>query len=79
MKPTIYLLTTSGKNPGLASAAKTLIKAAGLEADVDTQKQLVANIEALRTSIDSNLNKVVQKIDSSNMNFDALEQSYSKD
>ena len=59
------------KNPGLTAAAEALIEAASLEADAVTQKQLVANLESLKTSFDSNLNKVVQNIDSSNVNFDA--------
>ena len=59
------------KNPGLTAAAEALIEAASLEADAVTQKQLVAHLESLKTSFDSNLNKVAQKIDSSNVNFDA--------
>ena len=59
------------KKPRLAEAAEALIEAASLEADAVTQKQLVANLESLKTSSDSNLNKVVQKMDSSNENFDA--------
>ena len=59
------------KNPGLTAAAEALIEAASLEADAVTQKQLVANLESLKTSFDSNLNMVAQKIDSSNVNFDA--------
>ena len=59
------------KKPRLAEAAEALIEAASLEADAVTQKQSVANLESLKTSFDSNLNKIVQKMDSSNENFDA--------
>ena len=64
-------MSAKRKNPGLTAAAEALIEAASLEADAVTQKQLVANLESLKTSFDSNLNKVAQKIDSSNVNFDA--------
>eukprot|EP00956_Cyclotella_meneghiniana_P010874 scaffold15231_cov66-Cyclotella_meneghiniana.AAC.12 len=64
-------MSEKSKNPGLAAAAEALIEAASLEADSVTQKQLLANLDSLKTSFDSNLNKVVQKMDSSNENFDA--------
>ncbi|KAL7547690.1 hypothetical protein ACHAWF_010991 [Thalassiosira exigua] len=59
------------KNPRLAAAAEALIEAASLEADAMTQKQLVANLDSLKSSFDQNLNRVVQTVQSSNENFDA--------
>jgi len=51
--------------------AEALIEAASLESDALTQKQLANNLDSLKSSFDVNLNKVVQKIQSSNENFDA--------
>lgn len=59
------------KNPRLAAAAEALIEAASLEADAFTNKKLAENLESLKTSFDSNLNKAVQKLDSSQENLDA--------
>eukprot|EP00956_Cyclotella_meneghiniana_P010873 scaffold15231_cov66-Cyclotella_meneghiniana.AAC.11 len=65
-------MSGKSKDPGLAAGgAWALIEAASLEADAVTQKQLVGNIESLKTSFDSILNKVAQKMDSSNKYFDA--------
>ena len=36
-----------------------------------TQKQLAQNLDSLKASFDSNLNRVVQSVKSSNENFDA--------
>ena len=51
--------------------AEALIEAASLESDALIQKQLANNLDSLKSSFDVNLNKVVQKIQSSNENFDA--------
>ena len=59
------------KNLTLAAAAEALVEAASLEADSMTQKQLVQNLDSLKTSFDNNLNRVVQSVKSSNENFDA--------
>jgi hypothetical protein len=59
------------KKPRLAAAAEALIKAASLEVDSFTQKKLEQNLDDLKASFDSNLNKVVQKMISFNENFDA--------
>lgn len=59
------------KNPRLAAAAEALIEAASLEVDAFTNKKLAENLESLKTSFDSNLNKAVQKLDSSQENLDA--------
>lgn len=59
------------KKERLAAAAEALVEAASLEADAATHKQLAQNLDALKTSFDSNLNRVVQTVKSSNENFDA--------
>jgi hypothetical protein len=59
------------KKTRLAAAAEALIEAASLEADAFTNKKLAENLESLKSSFDGNLNKVVQKLDSSNENFDS--------
>ena len=61
----------SAKKPRLAAAAEALIEAASLEVGSVTQKQLAQNLDSLKASFDSNLNKVVQTMKSSNENFDA--------
>ena len=55
----------------LAAAAEALVEAASLEADAATHKQLAQNLDALKTSFASNLNRVVHTVKSSNENFDA--------
>ena len=59
------------KKPRLAAAAEALIEAASLETDAMTQKRLTESLDSLKVSFDNNLNKTVQKIQSSNENFDA--------
>jgi predicted RNase H-like nuclease (RuvC/YqgF family) len=59
------------KKNRLAEAAEALIEAASLETDSMTQKQLTANLDSLKSSFVDNLNRVVQKLQSSNENFDA--------
>ena len=54
--------TTQSK---LAAAAEVLIEAASLESDAMTQKQLANHLDSLKSSLDCNLNMVVQKIQSS--------------
>jgi hypothetical protein len=61
----------SAKKPRIAAAAEALIEAACLEADAFTKKKLAENLESLKSSFDSNLNRVVQKLDASSENFDA--------
>ena len=61
----------SSKKLTLAAAAEALVEAASLEADSMTQKQLAQNLDSLKASFDSNLNRVVQSVKSSNENFDA--------
>ena len=55
----------------LAAAAEALAEAASLEAESMTQKELAQNLDSLKASFDSNLNRVVQSVKSSNENFDA--------
>jgi anti-sigma factor ChrR (cupin superfamily) len=55
----------------LAAAAEALVEAASLEADAATHKQLAQNLDALKTSFASNLNRVVHTVKSSNENFHA--------
>ena len=64
-------MADTSKHSKLAAAAEALIEAASLESDAITQKQLANHLESLKLSFDSNLNKVVQKMQSSNENFDA--------
>lgn len=64
-------MSEQAKKSHLAAAAEALIEAASLEVDSLTQKKLAHNLDSLKTSFDSNLNKVVQKMESSNQNFDA--------
>lgn len=52
------------KKPRLAAAAEALIEAASLETDAMTQKRLT-----VKASFDNNLNKTVQKMQSSNENL----------
>ena len=59
------------KKNRLAEAAEALIEAASLETDSMTQKKLTANLDSLKSSFADNLNIVVQKLQSSNENFDA--------
>ena len=59
------------KKPKLAAAAEALIEAASLETDAMIQKRLAANLDSLKSSFDNNLSKMVQKVQSSNENFDA--------
>ena len=59
------------KKNRLAEAAAALIEAASLETDAMTQKKLTGNLESLKSSFADNLNRVVQKMQSSNENFDA--------
>jgi enoyl-[acyl-carrier-protein] reductase (NADH) len=54
-------MTTQSK---LAAAAEVLIEAASLESDAMTQKQLANHLDSLKSSLDCNLNMVVQKIQS---------------
>ncbi len=54
----------------LAEAAEALAEAASLEADSMATKQLAQNLDSLKASVDSNLNRVVQTMKSSNDNFD---------
>ena len=62
---------TAIKNAKLAEAANALIEAASLEADAMTQKKLTANLDSLKLSFADSLNRVVNKMQSSNENFDA--------
>ena len=59
------------KKPRLAAAAEALIEAASMETDAMTQKRLIESLDSLKASFDNNLNKTVQKMQSSNENFDA--------
>ena len=59
------------KKNRLAEAAEALIEAASLETDSMTQKKLTANLDSLKSSFADNLNIVVQKLQSSNENFNA--------
>jgi hypothetical protein len=57
-------MADTSKHSKLAAAAEALIEAASLESDAITQKQLANHLESLKLSFDSNLNKVVQKMQS---------------
>ena len=73
--PCLLLVECQKKQPSkkltLAAAAEALVEAASLEADSMTQKQLAQNLDSLKASFDSNLNRAVQSVKSSNENFDA--------
>ena len=59
------------KKNRLAEAAAALIEAASLETDSMTPEKLTENLESLKSSFADNLNRVVQKMQSSNENFNA--------
>ena len=59
------------KKSELAEAAEALIEAASLETDAMTQKKLATDLDSLKSSFDDNLNRMVNKMQSSNENFDA--------
>jgi hypothetical protein len=58
------------KKSELAEAAEALIEAASL-ADAMTQKKLTVNLDSLKSSFDDYLNRMVNKMQSSNENFGA--------
>ena len=66
------------KQTRLAAAAEALVEAASLEVDAATKKKLVDGLDALKSSLDGNLNRVVQKMQSSNEDFDAKINSLSQ-
>jgi len=66
------------KQTRLAAAAEALVEAASLEVDAATKKKLVDGLDALKSSLDENLNRVVQKMQSSNEDFDAKINSLSQ-
>ena len=61
----------SSKNAKLAAAAEAVVEAASMEIDTMTQKKLALNLDALKSSFDSNINKLVLTVKSSNENFDS--------
>ena len=66
------------KQTRLAAAAEALVDAVSLEVDAATKKNLVGGLDALKSSLDENLNRVVQKMQSSNEDFDAKINSLSQ-
>ena len=70
-RPSTMSTQQPSKKLTLAAAAEALVEAASLEAESMTQKELAQNLDSLKASFDSNLNRVVQSVKSSNENFDA--------
>jgi hypothetical protein len=59
------------KNNRLSKAVEALIEVATMETDAMTQKKMTANLNSFKSTFADNLNRVVQKMQSSNENFDA--------